>query len=170
MVCHRPVLPGRAHRKVRHLRQDRSARYDWRKFLKSPPSVNRRLPSEGLFCPRVSSEAGEANCRGEPAAKHERCFDHSVQSEFSGRSAASQVLSETEYPTRPERSGGGSQEDPPSFGKTMGKFCRLRIFVDARTHQPADVLLRLGSEGPEPRHGEAINNVKPRPRCSWPAG
>jgi len=54
--------------------------------------------------------------------------------------------------------------------KRWANFAASKFWTMAERDGLPMTLLRLGSEGPEPRHGEAIYNVKPRPRCSWTAG
>ena len=61
MVWLRCQLPLRVDWKLRHQRQDRTGRYDWRKFLKSPPSANRILTSEGLFRKQLQNRSGLRN-------------------------------------------------------------------------------------------------------------
>jgi hypothetical protein len=74
----RSQLPDRAKPELRQSRQDRSMRYDWRKFLKSPPQLNRKQTWKvcSADCQKRKPQAlpaEEADCRGEPAAQSFVC-------------------------------------------------------------------------------------------------
>ena len=131
------------------------------KVSKVAPLRESKLTSEGLF--RPLKQAGEADCRGEPAAKHTDALPTALNPHCRVESAVSHVLSETMNPTRLERSAEGRGKIRSCLKKRWANFAACGFSSTlGRTSLPMS-LLGLGSEGPEPRHGEAITTSSPDP-------